>query len=154
MSEQLAELKDKLCEIEAVFSLPAWQPSDMPRNRSCGIRRQEDAIVRVADIRLRIASIQAGINSYIDVLRAVPDSQIRDRTRKVRLLEMRYLGRKDWKAIAAELYGGDLKTQNADMRKSHRLHDAACRDIWRFWEHRKSSTSVPSISYNEAVTKP
>ena len=143
MSDQLAELRNRLCEIETVLSLPAVQLSSVPINRSCGMRRQEDAIVRVADIRLRIASVQAGINSYVDVLRDVPEGLIRDRERKIRLLEMRYLGRKDWKVIATKLYGEDFEKLNANIRKSHRLHDAACRDIWRFWRYPRSNVSTP-----------
>lgn len=136
MSERIAELREKEAEIQTAFSLPAWTPSEVPKNRSGSYRRQEDAIVAFQDIRKRIAYLERCINDYIDVIRNAPEGVVRGRERMVYLLERRYLDRCQWGIIAADLFQREpdyYEKVPAYLRKTHRLHNAACKSIWQLW---------------------
>lgn len=136
MSERIAELKDKESEIQSAFSLPAWTPSEVPKNRSGSYRRQEDAIIAVQDIRKRIAYLEQCIADYIDVIRLAPDGAVRGRESLVYLLERRYIDRCPWGLIAEGLFEGEPDYHEkapAYLRKTHRMHNAACKSIWQLW---------------------
>ena len=136
MTERIQELEDKEQEIKSNFSLPAWTPSEVPKNKSGSQRRQEDAICALLDVRRRIAYLRKRINEYITVLDDAPIEGVRHKEKKIMLLQMKYQERRPWDAIAAEVFGEepDFCEKGASyIRKAHRLHDAACRDIWIFW---------------------
>ena len=137
MSDRISELKDKESEIQTAFSLPAWTPSEVPKNRSGSHRRQEDAIVAIMDIRKRIAYLEKCVADYIDVIKNAPDGAVREQERKVHLLQRRYIDRCPWDKIAAELYDREpdyFERVSAYQRKTYRLHSGACKDIWMLWE--------------------
>ena len=135
MSERLIELREKQLEIQSAFSLPAWKPSAVPKNRSSGQRRQEDAITALMDVQRRITYLEKCVNEYIDVLREAPVA-IKDQARKIRMMELRYFHGYEWPVILEVLYGNEpdfaLKRKTY-KRKMYRLHQAAITNIWKLW---------------------
>ena len=135
MSERLIELREKQQEIQSAFSLPAWKPSAVPKNRSSGQRRQEDAITALLDVQRRISYLEQRVNEYIDVLREAPVA-IKDQARKVKMMELRYFHGNEWPVILEVLYGNEpdfAQKRKTYRRKMFRLHQAAITNIWTLW---------------------
>ena len=134
LSERLFKLRELYAELQTGMSVSAITLSGMPKYGQ-NVRRQESIILKSVEVRSRIAFNERQIKEYIDVLRFLPAKSIREGENKIRILEMRYLTRQEWRCIAAKLYGNDSEyRENTCVRRCHRLHDAACSEIWKYWE--------------------